>query len=145
MQTGRNFILVAAGVLSVSLGSGCANWTSAGRGSDRLFAVKTDSTAFYSYSPRQGNGPDKTITKNTPLRLLRPSFEFCKVRLLTGEEGYVAHGDIAEASAELAAAAAAPKKVAMRAAEPVPRFDVPPEPLPEFEPTPIPAPPDSGE
>jgi hypothetical protein len=135
-------MIVGAGVLSVCLGSGCANWKSVGRGNDRLFAVKTDSTAFYTYSPRQGNGPDKTIARNTPLRLLRPSFEFCKVRLLTGEEGYVANGDIAEASAELAAAAEAPKKVAMRAADPVPRFDVPPEPLPEFEPTPIPAPAD---
>jgi hypothetical protein len=76
--------------------------------------------------------------------LLRPSFGFCKVRLVSGEEGYVANEDIAEAAGELIAANT-PQRTPLRGAVPQPRSVLPSEPLPELEPTPFPEPPNSGD
>lgn len=77
--------------------------------------------------------------------MIRTSFGYCKVQLLTGEEGYMANDDLAAASPALIAANASPAKVttAASARTEFPEPDsssVPLAPLPDFEPTPIPTP-----
>jgi hypothetical protein len=137
--------LLALSFLAIALWSGCAQSTStaAAKPSGKLFAVTADTTPFYKYGPSQGSGPDKTIPKNTPVKLIRTSFGYCKVELMTGEQGYVARDDIGKASAEVIAALAPSRTVTTSShsrAEPEPRLNTF-EPLPEFEPTPIPLPP----
>jgi hypothetical protein len=110
----------------------------------KMFAVTAESTAFYRYGPQQGNGPDKKLEKGTIVNLIRPSFGYCKIKLTTGESGYVSNDDIGLASPALVAAATTPAHVPrsdrFRLDSPDPRLVPPPEPLPEFfpEPTPIP-------
>ena len=113
-------------------------------GGSRFYAVTAESAAFYRYGPQQGNGPDKKLDKGVLMNLIRPSFGYCKVKLKSGEQGYIASEDIAVASSALIAAANAPPQ-SRRAARfdldsSDPRLVMPPEPLPEisFEPTPIP-------
>jgi hypothetical protein len=147
MQPGRAIAGFFIGVLTIALSAGCANLQSAasGIGASKLYAVTADSTAFYYYSPHQGSGPDKTLLKETPLKMVRSSFSFCKVQLMTGEEGFVAIDDVGVAAPDLIAATYFPaRKITathLRAESPEPRLNAPPEPLPEFEPTPIPLPP----
>ncbi len=75
----------------------------------KLFAVAADETSFYRYGPQQGNGPDESLPKDTLMTLIRPSFGYCKVQLLTGsKEGYVASEDIQPATSTLLAALNAP-------------------------------------
>jgi hypothetical protein len=76
--------------------------------------------------------------------LIRPSFGFSKVKLGTGEQGYIWNEDIKPASSAVIAASA-PRGEAdvgrlTQPNPPDPRL-VPSDPLPEFEPTPIPEPP----
>ena len=110
----------------------------------KFFAVTAESTAFYLYGPQQGNGPDKHLEKGTLVSLIRPSFGYCKIKLKTGESGYVSNDDIGLASPALVAAANTPvhssNAARFRLDSPDPRLVPPPEPLPEFfpEPTPIP-------
>jgi hypothetical protein len=140
MKPERTLALV---IVSLGLGllGGCTqNPTGTGAATGgKFFAVTTDSTAFYHYGPQQGNGPDKKLTKDTLMRLIRPSFGYAKVQLTTGEQGFVASDDIRAAPATLVAAlTATPAPVAqVRLATPEP-FPPPPDSLPEFEPTPIP-------
>jgi len=145
MESGARRALLALSFLAITLGSGCAQSTStaAAKPPAKLFAVTADTTPFYKYGPSQGSGPDKTIPKNTPVKLIRTSFGYCKVELMTGEQGYVARDDIGKASAEVIAALAPSRTVTTSSrsrAEPEPRLNTF-EPLPEFEPTPIPVPP----
>jgi hypothetical protein len=134
----------------VALSDGCAgsNLTSrTAANGGKIFAIASDSAPFYRYGPQQANGPDKKLPKDTLLTLIRGTFGYCKVRLTTGEEGFVASEDIHAASPALIAAATAPPTASSAAArfrsDPSdPRFAPPPRaPLPEFEPTPIPVPP----
>lgn len=110
----------------------------------KFFAVTAESTPFYRYGPQQGNGPDKQLEKGTLVSLIRPSFGYCKIKLTTGESGYVSNDDIRLASPALVAAATVPahssSSARFRLDSPDPRLVPPPEPLPEFfpEPTPIP-------
>jgi hypothetical protein len=150
MKPGGKIIRLLLPMLAVTLCGGCANSKSAGaaKSPGKLFAVTAQSTPFYYRGPAQGGGPDKTIPKDTLLKMIRTSFGFCKVQLLTGEEGYVANEDIAAASPALIAATNAPARITAatsgRADSPEPDFNVPTAPLPEFEPTPIPSPPNSS-
>jgi hypothetical protein len=103
------FVLISAGAILTLLG--CAK-----RNSDRskaathgkFYAVITEQTAFYHYGPQQSKGPDMQLTKDTLLTVIRRSFGYSKVKLISGESGYVSSDDIRLA------------------------------PSPEFEPTPIP-------
>ena len=70
----------------------------------KMFAVTAASTAFYRYGPQQGNGPDQTLPRDTVMTLIRPSFGYCKVKLVAGGEGYVASEDIKPAPPTLLAA-----------------------------------------
>ena len=74
------------------------------KGDGKLYAVSADSTAFFQRGPQQGREPDKTLPKETLLKVIRPSFGFCKVQLVSsGEQGYVASDAIRLASPNLIA------------------------------------------
>jgi hypothetical protein len=112
-------------------------------GGGKYYAV-TKETPFYHYGPLQGNGPDQKLAQDTLVTVVRPSFGYSKVRLLNGEQGYLASEDIHVASPALVAAAFAPppSSSASRFRLDVndPRLIAPPPPLPADlpEPTPIP-------
>jgi hypothetical protein len=146
-RKGKLSLLLSASTAAAVVLGGCTesnlNQPAASNGG-KLYAVITDSTPFYRYGPQQGNGPDMKLPKNTLMALIHPSFGYCKVKLTTGEQGYVASEDIHLASAAVVAATTAPRTHSSRAAR-LPsdsELILPPEALPEFdpEPTPIPSP-----
>jgi hypothetical protein len=119
----------------------------AGANAGKYYAVSAKETPFFHYGPQQGNGPDQKLQQDTLISLVRPSFGYSKVRLLTGEQGYVASEDIHVASPALIAAATAPPPPTSTSSVPKfrldsndPRLIAPPEPLPMDlpEPTPLP-------
>jgi len=119
----------------------------AGTGNGKYYAVSAKETPFYHYGPLQGNGPDQKLPQDTLLTVVRPSFGYSKVRLMTGDHGYVASEDIHVASPALVAAATAPPPSTatsgiskFRLDSNDPRLIAPPPPLPMDlpEPTPIP-------
>src|SRR5437764_15459904 len=136
-------VLIAPGLISA-----CANsTTSLAVNSGKYYAVSAARAAFYRYGPQQGNGPDQKLPHDTLVTVIQPTFGYCKVQLMSGEQGYVASEDIHPASAELVAAATArPSVTAIGRASRFrlnpndPRLSMPPEPLPLDlpEPTPIP-------
>lgn len=113
----------------------------------KYYAVSTKQALFYRYGPQQGNGPDQKLPQDTLLTLIRPSFGYCKVQLMNGEQGYVASEDIHLASPALVTAATAPPSSSATSRSQKfhldsndPRLIAPPESLPVDipEPTPIP-------
>ena len=103
------------------------------------YAVKIASAAFYSYGPQQPNGPDRQLPRDTLLTILRKYAGFARVRLTTGEEGFIAKSDIWPAPSFLQAKhAPSPTPVAtLKYSEP----NLPPvEATPAVEPTAIPEP-----
>jgi hypothetical protein len=105
------------------------------------YAVKTGSTDFFRYGPQQGNGPDQKLPHDTLMTLIRPSFGYAKVKLITGEQGFVASDDIQKAPQTLiAAVTATPTPAPVPVSYPEPKLPTAETP-PGFEPTPIPAPP----
>jgi hypothetical protein len=75
----------------------------------RLFAVTVDSAAFFRHGPRQGRDPDLKLPRDTVVRLIRPSFGYSKIQVVTsGLLGYVASEEIRPASPTLLAAATTP-------------------------------------
>ena len=114
-MTARNLLLAAA---ALGLIGACSTTTrqqvlEAAKGG-KVYAVVNDQAAFYRYGPQQGNGPDSQLSKDTLVKLIRPSFGYSKVQLLKGDQqGYVASEDIKVASpALIAAATATPPPVA---------------------------------
>jgi hypothetical protein len=76
----------------------------------KLFVVSVDSTGFFRHGPQTGRDPDKKLSKETVVKLIRPSFGFSKVEIAaTGEQGYVSSEEIRPASTNLIAAVSAPK------------------------------------
>jgi hypothetical protein len=76
----------------------------------KLFVVSAESTAFFRRGPRTGHDPDKTLSRETVLKMIRPSFGYSKVEIAeTGEQGYVSSEEIRPASSNLIAFA--PPKV----------------------------------
>ena len=107
----------------------------------KSFAIAVESAAFYFYGPQQGSGPDKNLENGTIITLIRPSFGYCKVKLASGEVGFVASDDIGPASAAITTTSAPARNEHFRF-DPSDRHPGgPPDSSPEFEPTPIPAPP----
>ncbi len=136
-------VLIAPGLIAA-----CANPTiSVAVNGGKYYAVSAKHAAFYRYGPQQGNGPDQKLPHDTLVTLIQPTFGYCKVQLMSGEQGYVASEDIHPASAELVATATTrPSVTATNRASRFrlnpndPRLMTPPEPLPLDlpEPTPIP-------
>lgn len=145
MKSSLSISLAALGCLCACSGSNTTKMAAANGA--KFFSVTTNETPFYRYGPQQGNGPDQKLSHDTLMTVVRASFGFTKVKLMTGEQGYVASDDIKIASpAMVAAATATPppnalSKVAkFRLDNDDPRLIAPPEPLPQDfpEPTPIP-------
>jgi hypothetical protein len=141
--------LFSASVAPWVLYEGCANSNPAAptaANGGKFFAIMADSAPFYQYGPQQSYGPDKKLPKDALVTLIRSSFGYCKVKLASGEQGYVASQDIQVAPPAMVAAATAPaatssaaKRVRFDPSDP--RFAPPPaELLPDIEPTPIPTP-----
>src|SRR5437868_10736827 len=138
-----SIVLIAAGLIA-----GCANpTTSVAVNRGKYYAVSADHAAFYRYGPQQGNGPDQKLPHDTLVTLIQPTFGYCKVQLMSGEQGYVALEDLHPASPELVAAATGKSAVTtigrtskLRLKPNDPRLTTPPDPLPLDlpEPTPIP-------
>lgn len=133
---GTGFVLL----LLFGFVSGCASAkrTSLKDKGGKLFAVTADQTSFYRYGPQQGNGPDESLPKDTLMKLIRPSFGYCKVQLVTGDkEGYVASEDIKPAPPTLVAALTAPPPGPAGSGATRENFDIrsteppPPETLPD--------------
>jgi hypothetical protein len=140
MKPGRHLALSGFVVAAIALSSSCIHWNSASSqpaGGKRVFAVKVPAAPFYYYGPRQASGPDKTLPKDTRVAMIRASFGHCKVRLASGEEGYVANDDlhvVSSVTVEVAAAQVSRRPANSQVAIPAPN--------PDFEPTPIPIPPE---
>jgi hypothetical protein len=145
----KRLALIPLGTL-VFLGAGCASTINSGALSGTVgewYAVVAPQTPFYHYGPQQGNGPDSQLSRDSILKVIRPSFGFVKVQLQDGESGYVANEDIRPAPAALVAEKLAPPPPEVPPSfasqgeqfqldSDDPRLIAPPEPLPE--PTPIP-------
>jgi hypothetical protein len=114
-------------------------------GASRLFAVTVDSAPFFRHGPQQGRDPDLKLPKDTVVRLIRPSFGYSKIQVVTsGLLGYIASEEIRPASATLLAAATTPhtRDPADEQFNPnsnAPRRVPPPEKLPDPD-LPVPAP-----
>lgn len=73
----------------------------------KVYAITTDSAAFFHRGPQEGREPDKKLSKDTLVKLVRPSFGYSKVKLVaSGELGYVASDEITPASSMLIASTA---------------------------------------
>jgi hypothetical protein len=153
MESKSNIVALLCATVALPIAiAGCAGSNSdqpSAMNGEKFYAVITDSAAFYRYGPQQGNGPDKQLQKDTLMTLIRRSFGYCKVKLATGEQGYVATEDIDVAPPALVAAVTTPPTPPtgsrhFRFDPNDPRFAPPPEGNPEFEPTPIPGSSPSG-
>lgn len=123
--------------IGLALFTGCSGAGVRSASNDgRLYAVSAESAAFFRFGPQQGNGPDRTLPRNTLLRLIRPSWGYSKVQLVEdNQQGYVASEEIATAPAGLIASVdASPRPSAgaeqfdLNSADP--RLSAPPESLP---------------
>ena len=102
--------LAGVALLGVSL-TGCSSasktaqtFKAISKGDGKLFAISADSTGFFQRGPRQGREPDKTLARETLVKVIRPSFGYSKVQLVSsGEQGYVASDAISPASPTLIA------------------------------------------
>jgi hypothetical protein len=84
--------------------------TSTAKHDAKLYVVSADSAAFFRHGPQAGRQPDKTLAKETVVKLIRPSFGYSKVQVVeTGEQGYVSSEEIRPASSALLASVSAPK------------------------------------
>jgi hypothetical protein len=151
-------LLPAAALLAISF-IGCSSTnkptvttTSTAKRDGKLFVVSVESAPFFRRGPRAGVNPDKTLSRETVVKLIRPSFGYSKVEVVaTGEQGYVSSEEIRPASSALLASvsAAKPDTLATPSNQPAaeqfnlnssdPRLVPPPEDLPPAE-LPAPAP-----
>lgn len=151
-------ILPVAALLALIL-SGCSSaskpavtTTSPAKKERQIYVVSTDAAAFFKKGPQSGRDPDKTLPRETVVKLIRPSFGYAKIEIAaTGEQGYVSSEEIRPATSALIASAATPKPdpLATPSTEPPveqfnlnstdPRLVPPPEALPPAE-LPAPAP-----
>jgi len=117
----------------------------------KFFVVSVESAGFFRHGPQTGRDPDRTLSKETVVKLIRPSFGYSKVEIAaTGEQGYVSSEEIRPASSNLIASVSATKVDPLATpstSPPVEQFNLnsndprlvpPPEDLPPSE---LPAPP----
>ncbi|HEY2615355.1 MAG TPA: hypothetical protein VGI42_06565 [Chthoniobacterales bacterium] len=147
-------ITAGALLLTAILSAGCASDkpNATGSSAGKFFAVASDSTPFFRHSPQQGSGPDRTLPRDTRLKMIRPSFGYSKVELADShEQGYVASDDIKPAGSLVAVATMPPQPSAslpasQSAAEHFkidsadPRLVPPADQLPDSEPSQAPLP-----
>ena len=108
-------LLPVAALLAIVL-SGCSSankpavtTTSTAKSTAKLYAISVDSAAFFRRGPQAGREPDKTLSKETVVKLIRPSFGYSKVEVVaTGEMGYVSSEEIRPATSTLLASLSAP-------------------------------------
>ncbi|HJT81365.1 MAG TPA: hypothetical protein VJ719_09225 [Chthoniobacterales bacterium] len=107
-----------------------------------LYAVKTDKTPFYRFGPQQVNGPDRDLSRDTTVTVIRRSMGYSKVRLEDGEEGFVASEDLSRAREKLIAHADTSAGPDLSHLPPPPPVQLPvaDPPSSEFEPSPLPQP-----
>jgi len=109
--------LLPAAALVIALLTGCSSankpavtTTSTAKRDSKLYVVSVDSAGFFRHGPQAGRAPDKTLSKETVVKLIRPSFGYSKVQVVeTGEQGYVSSEEIRPASSALLASVSAPK------------------------------------
>lgn len=143
-----SFALLATGCSSAS--KPAVTSSSTAKTDRKLYVVSVDSAAFFKHGPQAGRTPDKTLPKETALKVIRPSFGYSKVELTeTGEQGYVSSDEIRPAGSALVASVSMPKPdpLATPSTQPPveqfnlnsndPRLVPPPEDLPPAE---VPAP-----
>ena len=120
----------------------------------KVFVVSVESAAFFRHGPQAGREPDKTLSKETVVKLIRPSFGYSKVEVVaTGEQGYVASEDLRPSSSTLVASVSARQADPLATPSPQsgldqfnlnsndPRLVPPPEDLPPADlPAPAPSP-----
>ena len=98
-----------AAVLCAIIGAGCTSTNKTSQSTRRdgkFFVVTSEAAPFFRHGPQPGRDPDLKLTKDTLVKLIRPSFGFSKVQLVaSGEKGYVASEDIKPAPSKLIAAA----------------------------------------
>ena len=142
MSWSKNTVVALAAMTAVALFSGCARWFKSNANAARhngLFAVTAEKTPFYRYGPQQGRGPDRELTRDTLVTLIRHSFGYSKVRLDDGEQGFVANDDIGQAPERLIAQTTSSARDRVSELPPPPPVKLPTsDNSPEFEPTPIP-------
>jgi hypothetical protein len=109
--------LLPAAALVAALLSSCSSankpatvTTTTTKRDSRFFVVSVDSAAFFRRGPQAGRQPDKTLSKETVVKLIRPSFGYSKIQVVeTGEQGYISSEEIRPASSALLASVSAPK------------------------------------
>ena len=109
-------LLPAAALLAICV-AGCSSANkpavttiSTAKRDGKLYVVSVDSAPFFRHGPQAGRQPDKTLLKETVVKLIRPSFGYSKIQVVaTGEQGYVSSEEIKPASSALLASVSAPK------------------------------------
>lgn len=142
LRRARSTALFAVAWMLAAFGTACSTSKNSVKTSapGKLFAVTAEKTSFFRYGPQQGNGPDESLSKNTLMTLIRPSFGYCKVHLVaTSQEGYVASEDIRPAPPTLLASLNPPAQASTSTSAARENFDLhssdpasvpPPEALP---------------
>ena len=131
--------ILVVGVLFI-LGSGCESTRHSAQSSPnsaRLFAVTVDSADFFRRGPQAGRDPDSKLPKDTIVKLIRPSFGYSKIQVVTsGMLGYVSSEEIKPAPPALLTAANPPtparpaiQQFSLNSTDP--RLVPPPERLPD--------------
>jgi len=124
---------------------GCVHWfarhSPAPASKTSLYAIKADHSSFYRFGPQQGHGPDRELTRDTLVTVIRRSFGYSKVRLEGGESGFVANDDLVPAPQRLIAQVEDTSNEPAEPLPPTPQVALPvSDSSPEFEPTPLPQP-----
>lgn len=118
-------VVATAGILGACGGSRGDRPTA--QNGAKVYAVSSEAAPFYRYGPQQGSGPDRTLPRDTLVKLIRPSFGYCKVQVMEDkQQGYVAAEDLRVAPANLVAAANATPApvVSSRASSSTENFDL---------------------
>jgi hypothetical protein len=138
MKMGLVLLIAIGGIVFFS---GCArlfkSQAAAGK-HGAMLAISAETTPFYRDGPQQGRGPDRQLSKDTLVTLVKHAFGYSKVRLEGGEQGFVANEDLIPAPDRLIAQTNTGTNDELPPAPPVklPSPDI----SPELEPTPIPEP-----
>ncbi len=133
----RNALLI---LLAAALHAGCQTGSQPVSADANAYQVSAKTTGFYRFGPAQGTGADLSLTAGQRLALLARSGGYSRVRLETGDTGYVASEDIALAPPPEPTPTPAPPSAGGRADYstdlPQPSFDLPDELAPVDEPAP---------